>query len=96
MPLFEFQCVKCKRRVEKIYTSFDAMQKETDCYCDRHAGGPEGCTGFLERVQSAPAFKVNGFNQQTGYAGARTISQRKGGVKTTVSGNFEAFDKLHG
>lgn len=85
MPLFEFKCVECGRVVEKLYPSFDAMQQEAP-RCS--------CAGSLERQQSAPSFKVNGFNQMTGYASEQVRRERHGSIVTEARGNFEAFDRL--
>jgi hypothetical protein len=50
----------------------------------------------MQRLTAASSFKVNGFNSETGYTPARTWHKRHAnGIKTTVHGNVEAFDKLH-
>lgn len=49
MPLYEYECQKCHRRVEKIQ-SFSADPLTT---CE-HCGGP------LEKLISAPAFQFKG------------------------------------
>ncbi len=59
MPLYEYQCVKCKRRTEKI----------------EHVAGPHlrkcpHCGGKVERLQSAPAIQFKGTGWYvTDYAG---------------------------
>jgi len=52
----------------------------------------------MERMASAPAFKVTGFNAEVGYASPRTFTQNHGnGIRTEVRGNPEAFSNgLHG
>lgn len=49
MPLYEYQCQRCQRRVEKIQ-SFTA-EPLTTC---------EACGGPLERLISAPAIQFKG------------------------------------
>ena len=49
MPLYEYECKKCKRRVEKIQKFSDPIL--TIC---------ESCRGKLERVISSPAIRFKG------------------------------------
>jgi putative FmdB family regulatory protein len=88
MPLFEFRCESCGLVQEKLMSFQDAITKAVHC--------PQ-CHVVTFRQQSAPgSVRVDGFNSVNGYSSARTITQRHGSVKTTVSGNFEAFaDGLH-
>ena len=49
MPLYEYECKKCKRRVEKIQKYSDPIL--TVC---------ESCGGKLERMISSPAIRFKG------------------------------------
>lgn len=105
MPLFDFKCVKCGREEEKYFSSYDAMQKDKDWQCGVLKTssivalncGPVHCTGFMQRQISAPgSVQIKGFSHVNGYSSPRSITQKRGSVTTTVSGNFEAFaDGLH-
>jgi putative FmdB family regulatory protein len=52
MPLYEYQCAKCRARVEVVQKSTDARLKK----CEK-------CGGLLKKLVSAPAiqFKGNGW-----------------------------------
>ena len=49
LPLYEYECKKCRRRIEKIQKFSDPIL--TVC---------ESCGGKLERVISSPAFQFKG------------------------------------
>jgi putative FmdB family regulatory protein len=49
MPLYEYHCSKCAK-------TFEVMRKFSDPPLIEH----EGCGGALERLLSAPAFKLKG------------------------------------
>ena len=91
MPIYEFQCPSCGLVMERLQKFEDAaptcigtpFEPHKECEAPR----------IVSRLGS---FTVNGFSAMNGYASPRTISQRHGSIKTTVSGNFEAFaDGLH-
>ena len=59
MPLYEYQCTKCKRRMEKIESVHGPHLKK----CPH-------CGGKVERLQSAPAIQFKGSGWYvTDYAG---------------------------
>ena len=59
MPLYEYQCTKCKRRTEKIESVHGPHLKK----CPH-------CGGKVERLQSAPAIQFKGSGWYvTDYAG---------------------------
>jgi putative FmdB family regulatory protein len=59
VPLYEYQCVKCKRRTEKIESVHGPHLKK----CPQ-------CGGKVERLQSAPAIQFKGSGWYvTDYAG---------------------------
>lgn len=85
MPLFDFKCETCGRVKEFLLKNGDVLVPCPEN--DEH--------GPMVRQPSAPSFKVNGYNQMTGYSGEQTRVQHHGnGVRTEVKGNFEAFDRL--
>ena len=59
MPLYEYQCTKCKRRTEKI-----------ESVAGPHLKKCPHCGGKVERLQSAPAIQFKGSGWYvTDYAG---------------------------
>lgn len=91
MPLYDFKCLKCGSRQERLFPSFNAMQQQQDLtlFCPRRS-----CTGFMARQITAPSSViVTGFNKVNGYASPRTMTHKRGSVTTKVSGNFEAFSE---
>jgi len=88
MPLFDFRCDNCGAVQEKLLSFQEAITSAV--YCPH-------CNALTLRQISAPgSVQVNGFSHMNGYSSPRTIHQRHGSIKTTVSGNFEAFsDGLH-
>lgn len=87
MPIYEFACPSCHTVVERIQKYSDAPP-----LCSGNPFEPHrDCS--TERIFSRSSFKVHGFNSMTGYASPRTIHMRRGNIKTTVSGNFEAFSE---
>jgi putative FmdB family regulatory protein len=59
MPLYEYQCSKCKK-------TFEVIQKFSDEPLKKH----EGCGGKVQRLMSAPAFHLKGSGWYvTDYAG---------------------------
>ena len=80
MPLYEYQCSKCEKKIEVI-------RKFSDPPLTEH----EGCGGALEQLLSAPAFQLKGTGWYvTDYAkaGAKPVSD--GGSKTGDSKDSEA------
>lgn len=76
MPIYEYQCLKCGRRVEKI-------QKFSDPPLKTH----EQCGGKLERVLHAPAiqFKGTGF-YITDYARKSTSAESPSSASISDTG----------
>ena len=72
MPLYEYECKKCKKHTEKIQKFSDP--EITEC---------PHCGGTLERVVSAAAiaFKGGGWFKD-GYASAKTTSSGEGESKS--------------
>jgi len=81
VPLYEFECVKCHRRVEKFFYTYDAMIQGKDWECRQG-----GCTGFLQKLMSAVAFHVRGFSSANGYSGGQTyeVKTKEEGVRVMV------------
>ena len=80
MPLYEYRCSKCDKKIEVI-------RKFSDPPLTEH----EGCGGALEQLLSAPAFQLKGTGWYvTDYAkaGAKPVSD--GGGKTGDSKDSEA------
>ena len=59
MPTFDYRCQKCHKVHERFFT---LAQGPTQQYCD-------ACGGKMDRLPSAPAFTVTGFNAANGYSG---------------------------
>ena len=76
MPLYEYQCKKCKHRFEKIQKFSDPLVKKC----------PE-CGGPVEQLLSAPAvqFKGSGWYvtdyAKKGASGSSSSSEKDGGSK---------------
>ncbi|HZT72348.1 MAG TPA: FmdB family zinc ribbon protein [Terriglobales bacterium] len=69
MPIYEYQCRRCGRRVEKIQSFRDAAL--TTC---------EACGGALERLVSPPAIQFKGSGWYiTDYAHKSTAAPAKNG-----------------
>jgi putative FmdB family regulatory protein len=81
MPLYEYECQACHRRVEKIKTSFSAPP-ETVC---------PHCGGRLEQTLSAPAvqFKGAGF-YVTDYKGSSAAAKPASGSTESSSSSETA------
>src|SRR5580765_1955498 len=70
MPLYEYRCSKCEKKIEVI-------RKFSDPPLTEH----EGCGGALEQLLSAPAFQLKGTGWYvTDYAkaGAKPVSDSGG------------------
>lgn len=79
MPLYEYRCSKCEKKIEVI-------RKFSDPPLTEH----EGCGGTLEQLLSAPAFQLKGTGWYvTDYAkaGAKPVSD--GGGKSSDSKGSE-------
>jgi putative FmdB family regulatory protein len=72
VPLYEYQCKKCKHKFEKIQKFSDRPIKKC----------PE-CGGLLEKIQHAPnvQFKGSGW-YVTDYGGKKGVSDSDGGSET--------------
>lgn len=90
MPLYEYECKKCKRRMEVLQGFDDAPPK----------GCPE-CDGGLERLLSAPAFQFKGSGWYvTDYArkgnggnGKKESAGKDSSAEKTTSGESEKSEK---
>jgi len=102
MPLYEYECTKCKQRLEVLQSFNDASP--TNC--------PE-CDGRLERLLSAPAFQFkgsgwyvtdyarkgkggNGGNGATGKEGSQKVSASEESEKTEKAEKSEKSDSSTG
>lgn len=89
MPIYEFKCPACGALKEQILP----LGTNT-LVCP-------SCGQAMDKLISAPAFKVMGFNAQTGYSGERTFVKKHttgklAGIRTEVKGHPEGFaDGLH-
>lgn len=71
MPLYEYRCSKCEKKIE-------AIRKFSDPPLTEH----EGCGGALEQLLSAPAFQLKGTGWYvTDYAKAGAKPSSDGGGK---------------
>jgi len=71
MPLYEYECLACKRHTEKIQKFSDP--EITVC---------PHCGGDLKRVISAPAFALKGGGWYAdGYGSAKPAAASEGGAK---------------
>lgn len=79
MPLYEYQCKKCKHRFEKIQKFSDPLVKKC----------PE-CGGPVEQLLSAPAVQFKGSGWYvTDYAGKKTGSEPSSSDKSDKSEKAE-------
>jgi len=98
MPLYEYRCSKCEKKIEVI-------RKFSDPPLTEH----EGCGGALEQLLSAPAFQLKGTGWYvTDYAkaGAKPVSDSGGKAgeskdseakaSTAKDGEGKAGDKKNG
>ena len=82
MPLYEYQCKKCKHRFEKIQKFSDPLVKKC----------PE-CGGPVEQLLSAPAVQFKGSGWYvTDYAGKKTGSESSSSDKSDKSEKAEKSD----
>ena len=80
MPLYEYRCSKCEKKIEVI-------RKFSDPPLTEH----EGCGGALEQLLSAPAFQLKGTGWYvTDYAKAGAKPASDAGGKTGDSKDSEA------
>ena len=80
MPLYEYRCSKCEKKIEVI-------RKFSDPPLTEH----EGCGGTLEQLLSAPAFQLKGtgwYVTDYGKSGAKPVSDTGG--KTAESKDSDA------
>jgi len=83
VPLYEYQCKKCKHRFEKIQKYSDPMVKKC----------PE-CGGPVEQMISAPAVQFKGSGWYvTDYAGKKTGSESSSSDKSDKSEKSEQSEK---
>jgi len=74
MPIYEYECVKCKSRVEV----FQKMSAKPPAKCNK-------CGGRLEKQLSAPAIQFKGSGWYvTDYAGAGRKADEKSEREATV------------
>ena len=82
MPLYEYQCTKCKRRTEKI-----------ERVAGPHLRKCPDCGGKVERLQSAPAIRFKGSGWYvTDYAG-KSSGKDVPAEKTDKTEKTEKTDK---
>jgi len=80
MPLYEYRCSKCEKKIEVI-------RKFSDPPLTEH----EGCGGVLEQLLSAPAFQLKGTGWYvTDYAKAGAKPASDAGGKASDSKDSEA------
>ena len=80
MPLYEYRCSKCEKKIEVI-------RKFSDPPLTEH----EGCGGALEQLLSAPAFQLKGTGWYvTDYAKAGAKPASDAGGKTGDSKDSDA------
>ena len=82
MPLYEYRCSKCEKKIEVI-------RKFSDPPLTEH----EGCGGALEQLLSAPAFQLKGTGWYvTDYAkaGAKPVSDSGGKAADSKGSDSEA------
>lgn len=65
MPIFAFKCQRCGRVEDRFYTSHKQMCLESAVRCINDGSR-------MERLVSAPAFKVEGYSYQNGYSGEKS------------------------
>ena len=83
MPLYEYQCKKCKHRFEKIQKFSDPMVKKC----------PD-CGGRVEQMISAPAVQFKGSGWYvTDYASKKNTSESSSSEKAEKAENAEKADK---
>ena len=58
MPIFAYECARCKMRVERLYVHNESVPHVKGC----------SCGGLQHRVVTAANFKINGFSEANGYA----------------------------
>ena len=82
MPLYEYQCKKCKHRFERIQKFSDRLVKKCpDC------GGP------VEQMISAPAVQFKGSGWYvTDYASKKSTSERTSSEKAEKADKSEKAD----
>ncbi len=87
MPLYEYQCAKCKRRTEKIENVSGPHLKK----CPH-------CGGKVERTLTAPAIQFKGSGWYvTDYAGKKSVgSDAAPGAKSDSSESKESAAKESG
>jgi putative FmdB family regulatory protein len=77
MPIYEYECAKCKSRVEV----FQKMNDKPPTKCKK-------CGGRLEKQMSAPAIQFKGSGWYvTDYAGAGKKAEEKSEREATVTGD---------
>jgi putative FmdB family regulatory protein len=61
VPIYPHACQRCKRTEDRLYTSFAQLCREPAVRC-------LVCGSRMERLVSAPAFKVEGYSFKNGYS----------------------------
>ena len=98
MPLYEYRCSKCEKKIEVI-------RKFSDPPLTEH----EGCGGILEQLLSAPAFQLKGTgwyvtdyakagSKPSADAGGKAGDSKDSGAKASTSkdGEGKSGDKTSG
>lgn len=60
MPLFEYKCERCGDVDTRIFSTYERMIQSPAIRCEKDGSR-------MERIVSAPAFTVNGFNAKNNY-----------------------------
>jgi putative FmdB family regulatory protein len=84
MPIYEFECRKCKARLEV----FQKMSDKPPAKCRQ-------CGGRLDRLQSAPAIQFKGSGWYvTDYAGQNRKAGEKAEKETAAASDDKKTDKV--
>ena len=60
MPVYVYECTKCKRKFEVVQGIKDAtLTKHSDC-TEGHIGLPDVCDGGIKRILQSPNLQFNG------------------------------------
>ena len=88
MPLYEYRCSKCEKKIEVI-------RKFSDPPLTEH----EGCGGTLEQLLSAPAFQLKGtgwYVTDYGKSGAKPASDTGGKAAESKDSDAKASSSKDG
>lgn len=60
MPIYEYECLRCGKVEDKLYTSVQKAENIAISLCS-------SCGGVTKKIISSPNFRVVGFNAKNGY-----------------------------